>query len=73
MDKQTKEEMKANCFSHHKNDGGMMGGAYGLAFIGAAVYFINNADGFWMIVLAVLKAIIWPAFLIYKVFTLLGI
>lgn len=55
----------------HGNRGGMCGGAYGLAFIGAAVYFIQQSDTFWMGVLGFLKAIVWPALLIYKVFTLL--
>lgn len=45
---------------------GMGGGVYGLAFIGALVYFIQHADTFWMGVLGVFKAILWPAFLIYK-------
>lgn len=34
---------------------------YSLGFIGAAVYFIKTATGFWMGVLGVLKAIVWPA------------
>ena len=42
------------------------GGVYGLAFIGAVVYFIQHADTFWMGVYGVLKAIVWPAILIYK-------
>lgn len=51
----------------HKNySGGAGGGVYGLAFIGAAVYFIQHADTFWMGVYGVLKAIVWPAILIYK-------
>ena len=41
---------------------------YGLGFIGAAVYFISHAAGFWMGVLGFLKAIVWPAFLIYEAF-----
>lgn len=41
-------------------------GIYGLAFIGALVYFIQHADTFWMGVLGVLKALVWPAFLIYE-------
>jgi hypothetical protein len=41
------------------------GGMYLLGFIGAAVYFIQAADGFWSGVLGVLKALVWPAFLIY--------
>lgn len=44
------------------------GAVYGLGFIGAAVYFISHATGFWMGVLGFLKAIVWPAFLIYKAF-----
>jgi hypothetical protein len=38
---------------------------YGLGFIGAAIYFISKATGFWMGVLGFLKAIVWPVFLIY--------
>ena len=42
------------------------GGIYGLAFIGALVYFIKHATGFWMGVVGVFKALLWPAFLIYE-------
>ena len=55
---------------HH--DHGMGGGFYGLAFIGVAVYYIQQVSGFWPTVLAILKAIVWPAFLAYEVFTRLG-
>lgn len=41
---------------------------YGLGFIGAAVYFISTATGFWMGALGFLKAIVWPAFLVYEAF-----
>lgn len=33
--------------------------------IGALVYYVGLADGFWEIVLALLKAIVWPAFLVH--------
>lgn len=46
---------------------------YGLGFIGAAIYFISHATGFWMSVLGFLKAIIWPVFLVYEAFKYLGI
>ena len=45
---------------------------YGLGLIGAAVYFISHAAGFWMGVLGILKAIVWPAFLVYEAFKYLG-
>lgn len=44
------------------------GAVYGLGFIGAAVYFISHAAGFWMGVLGLLKAMVWPAFLVYEAF-----
>ncbi|GAH83229.1 unnamed protein product [marine sediment metagenome] len=42
------------------------GAVYGLGFIGAAVYFIVHATCFWAGVLGFLKAIVWPAFLVYE-------
>ncbi|MBN2745264.1 MAG: hypothetical protein JXR34_00925 [Bacteroidales bacterium] len=44
------------------------GAIYGLGFIGAAIYFISHAVGFWMGVLGFLKAMVWPAFLVYEAF-----
>jgi hypothetical protein len=44
------------------------GAVYGLGLIGAAVYFISNADTFLVGVIGLLKAIVWPAFLIYYAF-----
>jgi hypothetical protein len=51
---------------------GASGGAYGLAFIGAAVYFIGHAASFGAGVLGFLKAIVWPAFVIYELMKHLG-
>lgn len=42
-----------------------MDAVYCLGFIGAAVYYISAASGFWMSVVGFLKAIVWPAFLVY--------
>jgi hypothetical protein len=49
------------------------GAVYGLGFIGAAIYFISAATSFWMGVLGFLKAIVWPAFLVYKAFSYLAL
>lgn len=48
------------------------GAVYGLGFIGAAIYFISQATGFWIGVLGFLKAMVWPAFLVYEALKLLG-
>ena len=45
---------------------------YGLGFIGAIIYFISTASGFWMILLGLLKAIVWPAILVYEALKQLG-
>jgi hypothetical protein len=49
------------------------GAVYGLGFIGAAIYFIAQATSFWMGVLGILKAIVWPAFLVYEALKQLGV
>jgi hypothetical protein len=43
------------------------GCGYFLGFIGAAVYYIIAANTFWGGVLGVLKALVWPAFLVFEV------
>lgn len=43
------------------------GGVYCLGVIGAAIYYISHATGFWNVVLAILKAIVWPVFLVLKI------
>jgi len=51
---------------------GPMGGTYLVTYIGAAVYFVNHTVGFWGVVLALLKALVWPAFIVYHVLNLLN-
>jgi hypothetical protein len=53
----------------HKGGGSAV---YGLGFIGAAVYFISHAETVWMGFLGFLKALVWPAFLIYQAFEALA-
>ncbi len=44
------------------------GAIYGLGLIGAAIFFISQATGFWMGVVGFLKALVWPAFFVYEAF-----
>jgi hypothetical protein len=48
------------------------GALYGAGLIGAAVYFVSHAGSFWIGVLGFLKALVWPAFLVYGAFKHLG-
>ena len=43
------------------------GCSYILGIIGAAVYYISTATGFWMGVLGFLNGLVWPAFLVFEV------
>lgn len=38
---------------------------YFLGIIGAAVYYLHTTTGFWPSIVALLKALVWPAFLVY--------
>ena len=46
---------------------------YGLGFIGALIYFISQADGFWDGLVGIFKAIVWPAYLVYEAFLQMGV
>lgn len=49
------------------------GCAYGLGVIGAAVYFIGKAATFGAGALGLLKAIVWPAIVVYEVMKFLNL
>ena len=67
MVKKTKEK-KCTIYSGDSCGGGF----YGLGFIGAVIYYISTAGGFWAGVVGVLKALVWPAFLIFELLKSLG-
>ncbi|NCN87021.1 hypothetical protein GW932_04245 [archaeon] len=60
------KKINKNCNSPHGC------GAYGLGFIGAAIYFIGQSTSFWMGVVGFLKAIIWPVFLVLELLKFIG-
>jgi hypothetical protein len=54
------------------HESGTAGALYFVGFIGAVVYYIVHAPSFWWGVLGFLKAIVWPAFLVYESMKFLG-
>ena len=56
---------------HHWRHHGTSGGIYFVAFVGAAVYYIQQATSFGGGVLGLLKAMVWPAMVLYKVLGML--
>ncbi|NCU31171.1 hypothetical protein EOM57_05205 [Candidatus Saccharibacteria bacterium] len=65
---------KKSRWGHGNNNynAGGGGAVYGLGMIGATVYYISVAPDFWMGVLGILKALVWPAFLVYEAMKSLG-
>jgi hypothetical protein len=69
------EENNCDCKNkHYHHQANASGGAvYGLGLIGAAIYFISHATTFWLGVLGFLKAIVWPAILVYEALKTLAV
>lgn len=51
---------------------GPLGFIYFLTFIGAAVYWVQLSSGFGEFLVAVMKAVVWPAFVMHQALGLLG-
>lgn len=64
---------KYNYKYKHWHKGGGNGAVYCLGFIGALIYFIQHANTFGAGLLGILKAIVWPAMLVYHLFGFLGL
>ena len=66
-----------HCFSGKRmrkhNGSGVASGVYCMGFIGAAVYFIQQATSFGMGITGFLKALVWPAFLVHNLLKFLEI
>lgn len=48
------------------------GAFYGLGMIGALIYNMQYAQGISQIMWGLFKTIVWPAFMVYDVMSLLG-
>lgn len=55
------------------NAHGPMGWVLFMAWVGAAIYFYQQDPGFWGLILAVLKAAVWPAYVLYYGLGMMGI
>jgi len=62
------ERCKDKCRCGHRS---VCGGSYGLGFVGAVIYYFHGVTTFWTGVIAILKAAVWPAFLVYHLFAFL--
>jgi hypothetical protein len=65
-----KKENKVSCETKMGTNCG--GCSYILGFIGAAVYYISTSTSFWIGVLGLLKAAVWPVFLVLELLKFIG-
>ena len=49
------------------------GALYGIGVIGALIYYLQHATTFLMALIGIVKAIFWPAVIVYKVLEILKI
>ena len=52
---------------------GTGGCAYFLGFLGALIYYVTTAPTFWEAVVGFLKALVWPAIIVYEALKFLGL
>lgn len=65
MEEAKKPEAR-HVFKRGRCGGGSSDGVYGLAFVGALIYYVQHAETFGQGALGVLKAVVWPAMLVYE-------
>ena len=54
-------------------NGGSGGALYGMGLIGALVYYLQSATTFGEGVMGLIKAIVWPGIVVYRLFGYLGL
>lgn len=55
-----------------KSNSATGGIVYCLGFIGSVYYYIQHATDFWNGALGILKALVWPAIIVYKALEFFG-
>ncbi len=50
----------------HVSNNSAPGVIYGLGVLGAIIYYLQHATTFWMGIIGILKAIVWPAFIVFR-------
>jgi hypothetical protein len=69
----TKDSREFTCrMKEHMCCHGSGGALYGVGFLGALVYYLTTATSLWAGFLGFLKALVWPAFLVYGLLKFLG-
>ena len=71
-DSECYDNYTSNCQNKSWHSRSKCSGVYGLGFLGAAIYYVSTASGFWVGVLGIIKAAVWPAFVVFELLKFLG-
>jgi hypothetical protein len=66
------KSVKVACCNWNVTESCNCGMSYLLGFFGAAIYYVSQATGVVGGIVGILKAIVWPAFLIHALLTFIG-
>lgn len=42
------------------------GAVYGIGLIGAFIFYMQEANNFWEVIVGTLQALVWPAYVVYN-------
>jgi hypothetical protein len=70
--KKSSKKVDVSCSTSASCGSGCTGASYGLGVLGAAIYYISTATGFWVGVWGIIKALVWPAFLVFELLKFVG-
>jgi hypothetical protein len=66
VEEKIEKSCECDCDCNKKTNMSNNNYVYGLGVIGAAIFFMAKATSFWTGVLAILKALVWPVFMVYE-------
>ena len=72
MENETSKQCTKDWVKGHMRCHGCGGAIYGLGFLGALVYYWSTATTILAGVIGLVKALLWPAFLVYGVLKFIG-
>jgi len=72
MAKNTKKSVVVNLGNVNVSKPGPGGAIYGLGFLGALIYYLTTAASIWAGLIGIVKAIFWPAVVVYGLLKFLG-
>lgn len=70
--KPVKKEMKIKCCSWNMKNSCSCGCSYALGFIGAAFYYVSQSTSILGGIIGVIKAAVWPLFLVHALLKFIG-